>query len=162
MGLSARRLGEMVDVSSQVMNGILKERGYLSGEMGNYNVTEKGRKIVIEKGWDNGYGGYARRGYNYLEWPDNILEELNITPELVEKVKNDLSEQRRQKRMEAELSAEENFRKFMEQKNKSSMNRASIPKTDTSDNKLGYLAVAGVIGASVYGLVKLVKYMIDE
>ena len=40
----------------------LGEKGFLSGEPENYYPTEKGKLFVVEKGDDNGYGGYAFRG----------------------------------------------------------------------------------------------------
>ena len=81
MTLSAKRLGERCGLTAEEMNILLKEEGFLSGEPGNYYPTEKGKLFVIEKGDDNGYGGYAFRGWNWFEWDERILEELDTSVE---------------------------------------------------------------------------------
>lgn len=62
MTLPAKRLGERCSLTVEEMNILLKEEGFLSGEAENYYPTEKGKLFVVEKGDDNGYGGYAFRG----------------------------------------------------------------------------------------------------
>lgn len=42
MSLSARRIGTMFGLTSEEMNVLLKEAGFLSGEPGNYVPTEMG------------------------------------------------------------------------------------------------------------------------
>ncbi len=79
MTLSAKRLGERCGLTAEEMNILLKEEGFLSGEPGNYYPTEKGKLFVVEKGDDNGYGGYAFRGWNWFEWDERILEELDTS-----------------------------------------------------------------------------------
>lgn len=54
MTLPAKRLGERCDLTAEEMNILLKEEGFLSGELGNYYPTEKGKLFVVEKGDDNG------------------------------------------------------------------------------------------------------------
>ena len=81
MGLSAKRLGEKIGLTPEQTNTLLREEGFQSGQPGDYSVTEKGKKYVEEKSWDNGYGGYAARGYSYNEWDESILDELNTKPE---------------------------------------------------------------------------------
>ena len=81
MTLSAKRLGERCGLTAEEMNILLKEKGFLSGEPGNYYPTEKGKLFVVEKGDDNGYGGYAFRGWNWFEWDERILEELDTSVE---------------------------------------------------------------------------------
>ena len=81
MTLSAKRLGERCGLTAEEMNILLKEEGFLSGEPGNYYPTEKGKLFVVEKGDDNGYGGYAFRGWNWFEWDERILEELDTSVE---------------------------------------------------------------------------------
>ncbi len=81
MTLSAKRLEERCGLTGEEMNVLLKEERYLSGEPGTYYPTEKGKAFVIEKGSDNGYGGYAFRGWNWLEWDESILAELDLSME---------------------------------------------------------------------------------
>lgn len=81
MILSAKRLEERCGLTAEEMNILLKEEGFLSGEPRNYYPTEKGKLFVVEKGDDNGYGGYAFRGWSWFEWDERILEELDTSVE---------------------------------------------------------------------------------
>lgn len=87
MYLSSRRLGEQIGLTAQQMKVLLKDEGYYKGHMGNYSLTEKGKAISEENGWDNGYGGYAFKGYNYDTFPESILKELNTKPENLERIR---------------------------------------------------------------------------
>ena len=77
------------------MNFLLKVEGYLSGEPGDYYPTEKGKQFVVEKGNDNGYGGYAFRGWNWLEWDESILDELDVSMEYKCYIREKTTEERR-------------------------------------------------------------------
>lgn len=79
------------------MNILLKEEGFLSGEPGNYYPTEKGKLFVVEKGDDNGYGGYAFRGWSWFEWDERILEELDTSVENKRYIREKTSEERQRK-----------------------------------------------------------------
>lgn len=94
MTLSAKRLGERCGFTAEEMNILLKEEGFLSGEPGNYYPTEKGKLFVVEKGDDNGYGGYAFRGWNWFEWDERILEELDTSVENKRYIREKTSEER--------------------------------------------------------------------
>lgn len=95
MTLSAKRLGERCGLTAEEMNFLLKVEGYLSGEPGDYYPTEKGKQFVVEKGNDNGYGGYAFRGWNWLEWDESILDELDVSMEYKCYIREKTSEERR-------------------------------------------------------------------
>lgn len=97
MTLSAKRLGERCGLTAEEMNILLKEEGFLSGEPGNYYPTEKGKLFVVEKGDDNGYGGYAFRGWNWFEWDERILEELDTSVENKRYIQEKTSEERRRR-----------------------------------------------------------------
>jgi len=100
MTLSAKRLGEKIGLNSQQMNVLLKEEGYQNGEPGAYAITEKGKPYVVEKGWDNGYGGYAARSYNYNEWDESILDTMDISPERLSQIRTITSENRKKKKID--------------------------------------------------------------
>jgi biotin operon repressor len=73
---SAKQLGEVLGLSSQKVNILLKEKGFLIGEPNNYTVTKKGKKYSEERLKDNGYGGYAARSWGFIMWDEAILQEL--------------------------------------------------------------------------------------
>ena len=98
MWLSATKLGEKCGLTGEQFNYVLKDKGYIDGMPGEYYPTEKGMWFIIEKGWDNGCGGYCARGYNYFQWNDDILNYLDLTDEYKAEVREKVSIQRRQRR----------------------------------------------------------------
>ena len=119
MTLSAKRLGERCGLTAEEMNILLKEEGFLSGEPGNYYPTEKGKLFVIEKGDDNGYGGYAFRGWNWFEWDERILEELDTSVEHKRYIREKTSDEHRRRRSEKAAESEAYWKKVNSQKEKS-------------------------------------------
>ena len=97
MGLSAKRLGEKINLTAEQTNVLLKESGYHEGEPGDYIITDKGRPYMEEKSWDNGHGGYAARGYSYNEWDESIIDELDTSSENLQRIR-DLTAQIRKER----------------------------------------------------------------
>lgn len=146
MGLSAKRLGEKIGLTSEQTNILLQEAGFQNGQPGDYSVTEKGKKYVEEKSWDNGYGGYAARGYSYNEWDESILDELNTNPENLEYIR-DLTAERRKKRKE-ERKCE-----------KSDNNYISSKIENNKDNNLLVDIIAGIIG---YAIIKIGKTIYNK
>lgn len=106
MSLSAKRLGYELGLTAQEVNVLLEEEGFLSGEPGNYTPTEKGEDFSISKDKDNGYGGYAARSWEWLEWDESIIADLNVTPEKRAHIKEKTAEQRRQRRAERDAQSE--------------------------------------------------------
>lgn len=74
---SARQLGEIVGLSAREVNVRLKEKGYLTGEPGNYQLTQKGEEYAETRYKDNGYGGYAARGWEFLMWDECMIYEIS-------------------------------------------------------------------------------------
>lgn len=146
MGLSAKRLGEKIDLTPEQTNTLLREEGFQSGQPGDYSVTEKGKKYVEEKSWDNGYGGYAARGYSYNEWDESIIDELNTKPENLEYIK-DLTAERRRKRKEEEKP--ENL----------GNNYISNKIEKNKDNNILVEITAGIIG---YAIIKIGKMIYSK
>ena len=65
MGLDAREV-----------NRRLASHGYLEGKPGHYLITEKGRRRGEVHAFDNGYGGFAYRQWDYVVWDEDLADEL--------------------------------------------------------------------------------------
>ena len=76
MRKSARRIGQMIGLDSKEVNQKLAELGYLEGKPGDWSMTEEGRKHGEERFYDNGYGGYAARGWSYPVWDEDVARKL--------------------------------------------------------------------------------------
>lgn len=109
MTLSARMLGKKYGLTAEEMNVLLKEEGFQKGEPGNYSVTEKGKKFAHYKADDSGYGGYAHKAWEWVEWDESIINELNITTKRIYEIKKKTSEQRRIRKAERN-AASHNYR----------------------------------------------------
>ena len=140
---SARILGELFDVSAQTINYVLKKRGYLSGEPGMFQPTEKGKEhsqMIL------GYG-------NSYSWDDDIkqeLEELQQEDEdYFKKAEKELREYRKQKKQEEE---ENDPYKYLLEDN-SDENTDNYNKNHSSSSSEGMIAlgVALLVGAGIYG-----------
>ena len=74
---TAKQLGANLGLSAQEVNKILKKKGFLDGKPGKYTITKKGKKYSEMRDKDNGYGGYAARGWEYVMWHEAILQEIS-------------------------------------------------------------------------------------
>lgn len=74
--MSARRLGEAIGLSAREVNQRLAEQGYLDGTPGHYVITEKGMMRGEVHSFDNGYGGYAYRQWDYVVWDEDLSHEI--------------------------------------------------------------------------------------
>lgn len=75
---SARRIGNMTGETDRKINALLKENGFMEGSPGFYKPTSKGEPFCVERADDNGYGGYAARGWGWLEWSKDIIPLLGL------------------------------------------------------------------------------------
>lgn len=94
MQMSARLIGQELGLTAQETNVLLKRRGFLDGEPGNYSPTDKGAKYVVEKSFHRGTGGYDRynRYWEQRTFDESILEELkDITPELKKEIRSEVA-----------------------------------------------------------------------
>lgn len=73
---SAKQIGEVIGKSSQEVNKLLKEKGFLDGKPGEYTVTDKGKRYSELRHKSNGYGGYAARGWEFVMWDEAIIHEI--------------------------------------------------------------------------------------
>ena len=49
---------------------------FLSGQPGNWELTELGKIFGEQRYWSNGYGGRAARDFIYVVWDKAVLEKL--------------------------------------------------------------------------------------
>ena len=150
MTLSAKRLGERCGLTAEEMNILLKEEGFLSSEPGNYYPTEKGKLFVIEKGDDNGYGGYAFRGWN---WFERILEELDTSVEHKRYIREKTSDEHRRRRSEKAAESEAYWKKVNSQKEQPAEDISDeLKNSSTGKLVIGALALVG------YGIYKVITH----
>lgn len=148
MSLSAKRLGEKLGLTSEETNVLLKEEGYIDGRPGDYWPTSKAAGLVIEKGGDNGYGGYAFRGWNWLEWSEKMLDLIPFSVERRREIQNITSEQRRIRRQEKEAEAEVYWAKYNADRLE---NNADATKEDGIKCPIGKIAIGILI--PIFGLI---------
>ena len=153
MTLSAKRLGERCGLTAEKMNVLLKEEGFLSGEPGNYYPTERGKLFVVENGDDNGYSGYAFRGWNWFEWDERILEELDTSEEHKRYIREKTSEERRRRRAEKVAESEAYWNKVNSQK-EMAIEEAPAESNGGSAGKI----VLGVLALAGYGAYKAITH----
>ena len=100
MQKSATLLGQEFGLSGEEMNRVLVKLGFLTGDPGNYSLTEKAIPFAIEKDFHRGCGGYSwyNRYWTTRTFDDSILDELDVTDELISEVREDLSAYRAAKK----------------------------------------------------------------
>ncbi len=76
MNMSAKMLGTVLGITSREVNLLLKENGYINGEPGKWVLTELGKQFAEISQKDNGYGGYAKRTWQFLMWNEDIIKNL--------------------------------------------------------------------------------------
>ena len=97
MSITVSKLANMFHLNPEQMNVWLKKEGFQTGEPGNYEPTEKGAKYAHQKGADNGYGGYAFRGWNWVEWDEAIAEQLDGTPDKLDEIREVTKKERKER-----------------------------------------------------------------
>ena len=71
---SASVIGRELGKNRTEMTKALLQHDLITGKPGARELTEKGKAIGgLVKSWENGYGGSAARGYDYLVWDRNAL-----------------------------------------------------------------------------------------
>lgn len=109
MRMSARILGSAFGLTGQEMNVLLKQAGYLDGEPGAYSVTAKGEKYAEEKDEHRGPGGYGwyNRDWTTRTWDESIANELDVTDEKKQQIREQVAEARRAARAPAPVVEEQ-------------------------------------------------------
>lgn len=152
MSLSSKKLGEKIGLNAQEMNVLLKEEGFQDGEPGDYSVTDKGAQYVTPKGNDNGYGGYAHRGWNWNEWDESIIDELDTSEARIQEIRDLASEQRKERRLQRKIESEKYWK---------SLQDTDSEEQNTENNRtlitiilLGLSALFTYCGLKIYKLYK--------
>lgn len=101
MGKSATILGRDLHLTGEEMNELLKRNGLLEGDPGQYEVTEAGKPYATERYEHRGTGGYAcyNRDWTVRTWDDSVLDTMDTSPEMIQEVRDSVSERRRIRRM---------------------------------------------------------------
>ncbi len=109
MQVSARILGREYGLTAEEMNRVLLKLGFLTGEPGNYDLTEKALKYAVEKDFHRGTGGYScyNRYWTTRTFDDSIKEVLNVTSELIKEVRDELSAARAARKVAQAIAADE-------------------------------------------------------
>ena len=74
MNYSATRIGRLFGLNGQEMNAVLFKLGILEGKPGDYALTEIGEQFGRYNDYDNGYGGYAARGWQTISYDESIID----------------------------------------------------------------------------------------
>jgi len=96
-GLSATDIGDKIGLPPVETNMLLKAQGFLSGDKGNYLLTEKGKEFGVHVDHDNGYGGSAHRQWYATYYDESILGELDTSPDALEQVRANATADRAEK-----------------------------------------------------------------
>lgn len=147
MSYSARMLGEEHDLTAQEMNRALVKLGILTGEPGNYILTEKGLEYGIETYHNRGSGATSEYSHWVISYDESIKDILDITPELKQEVRREVIEHNKRKRQEREDATKEYYE---------NRNSSEIEDNDLSGNLLSGIAsfIFSVISAFFEGLFK--------
>ena len=152
--LSASELGYRLNLTAQEMNALLEEEGYLEGEPGNYRATGKAEPYVSERGWHNGYGGYAARGYSIYVWDKSILRRIDTSKPRLGQIRQKTAEHRKRRRLENQMrntSYQEN--------NNQVLNSNTFESSASKEQKIDIIVSALRIG---FDIVMNIKQSMDN
>lgn len=96
MGVSARILGQQYGLTTAEMNRVLVKKGILTGNPGDYYLTELGDLYGATKHFHRGCGGSAQynRYWSERTYDESIKNVLNITDELITQVRSEMAAER--------------------------------------------------------------------
>lgn len=77
MKMSAKQLGDIIGKTAAEVNRILKDKGFVQGDPGEYKLTEEGQQYGEYRDKDNGHGGRAHRSWYFIMWAGEILEKIS-------------------------------------------------------------------------------------
>lgn len=164
--LTAKQIGQALDgfLSSQEVNRLLVNQGYLEGDVGEYRLSPKGQELGGHSDHDNGYGGFAHRQWGWLNFDRSILDELDTSPEAVAEAQREVLDRRHAVQAANKLAQQAAEEKFL----------ASLEDSDTDEGEwdlkkiaiiLGVTAATIAAGVGVYKFVqwrKAKKAALDE
>lgn len=153
MKKSATQLGEDYCLIGEEMNYILKAQGYLEGEPGDYDPTPKGMPYVQETSFHRGNGGYANYNRYWItrKWDDSILEELDLSEEVISEARAAVADRRRLLR-ENRKAESEALRAEHNQINSESFEVEEFSEDELSDVEkvCGLIGLVVLIGVGTY------------
>ncbi|SHJ74174.1 hypothetical protein [Parasporobacterium paucivorans] len=158
MILSARMLGERFGLTGQEMNYALKEAGFLSGNPGDYTITEKAKAFVVENDFHRGNGGYSmyNRYWTTRKWDEKIVDELNLDTNHISALRNAVASDRRLKK-EVDLAAQ----KMVISNVSIDITKESVESSKAETKKIliigGIVVAATVTGYVIYKTIPHVK-----
>ena len=160
MRASARILGQDYGLTAEEMNCLLVKEGFLEGVPGDYRPTCKAEPYVHEKYESRGTGGsfLYNRGWVETTYDESIKDELVITPELIQLVKNEVAERRRQRWDEIVANRRAASQAFLGKQQQSEIEIHAESAGLSTAGKVGIAAgvAAGAVG--MYFLIKKVVY----
>lgn len=152
--LSARELGYRLHLTAQETNVLLKEEGFLEGEPGNYRATAKAEPYVSKRGWHNGYGGHAARGYSIYVWDKSILRQIDTRKPRLGQIRQKTAEHRKRQRLKNQMrntSYQEN--------NNQVLNSNTFESSASKEQKIDIIVSALRIG---FDIVMNIKQSMDN
>lgn len=169
MRKSARTLGYDYGLSAQEMNYVLKEKGFLEGDAGDYGVTEQGRPFAEEQDFHRGTGGYAQynRYWTTRSWDEGIADVLDVTDEDKSAARAAVAATRKQQWDEIKTARAEADARFLasQQEDKEDEEESSYYSSgDSSDDDSDAAGLALIIGGLVvigYGVYKATPVVIN-
>lgn len=147
-GVSATDIGLRLLASGEEVNRLLKEQGFLEGAPGAYGLTSKGEKFGAERSHDNGYGGVAARNWSTTHYDPSIIDALDSSPEDVQRVRAEISAEKKAKREARKIEQDEAAAKFYEDRAEKDSAEAE-QEIDLQKVLLVTAGLAGAVGASV-------------
>lgn len=157
--LTATELGKKYGISGEMMNLILVKEGYLKGKPQNYEPTIKGAQFAHAKEYKYGPPGYANITYKY---DSSILDDLNITKELLFDTKKELEVAKKLKNTELANARKIANQKFLTAQNEKEMAKIQAEMDEKhlleqlhKIKKIGTITtIVVVIGVTGYGIYK--------
>ena len=161
MRLSARVLGSRYNLSAQEMNYLLREKGFLSGEPGDYTVTEKGKPYATEQDFHRGTGGYAcyNRDWTTRSWDETIEDELNITDEDIDNARAAVAERKRNQWDQIKAKRAAADAAFLAHQNGEQADIEDAGSTKDSKDRLADALIVGGVLITLYGVYKITPHI---
>lgn len=149
MQMSARVLGREYGLTAQEMNRVLVKSGFLDGKPGDYRVTEKGVEFAKETDCHRGTGGSVQYNRYWTErtFDDSIKELLDITPELISEIRQEMSDERVAKKEQKEMEEAD----YSEETNPSEGILVNVSSMGSQKDTLEIAKKAGLVGLVVGG-----------
>ena len=170
MLLTAKSLGAEYGLSAEEMNRVLVKLGFLTGSLGDYDLTPLGRQYANTECYHRGPGGYSMYNRDWIirKFDESIKDVLEVTSDLKNEVRMEIADARAARtaamkaaraKADADFLAKEAAKKAAEIAEQARI-REELEKTAKLKKygKIGIIVTGSVlVGFGVYKLVKHVK-----